>query len=461
MAQMLPAGLRGFEAGRQAVAREGAQEWQNMGQALGVQGQLMQVQDMARKRQEEDQLKELFRSTGGDLKAMRDAAWKAGHYPVGMQMDKALRDQKKQDIEITEKLGKIDEQTRKRIADQNDLVGGAYEHVTSVFNTLSKNGRIPKELALGEAQRAWEGAVATLRQDPRLQGVNIPDKYDPDQASVALHQTKRVKNLLDEAHRQATLAQTKANAAFTAGPDGRPVPNQPVIDQQMRRSRAGAPVTNISVSTEKKYGEQFAGKVADSDIALRDAATKAPEIADRSNRIIAALDSGKVITGAGADARLAIGKALGLAGASDQETIANTEMLGRELAAGTLAAIRTSGLGAGNGFSNADREFLAKAEGGTLSMDAQTLRRAAALAHKAAQATSERWNKRAGEIPRSAIEGTGVDTSPVQVAPLGTSGGQPTSFNSMPDPAQYTGKRIKSDDGTIYKSDGRRWVRGG
>lgn len=34
-----------------------------------------------------------------------------------------------------------------------------------------------------------------------------------------------------------------------------------------------------------------------------------------------------------------------------------------------------------------------------------------------------------------------------------------TSFNSMPDPSKYSGKRIKSDDGTIYKSNGSSWVR--
>lgn len=33
------------------------------------------------------------------------------------------------------------------------------------------------------------------------------------------------------------------------------------------------------------------------------------------------------------------------------------------------------------------------------------------------------------------------------------------SFNSMPDPGEFSGKRIKSDDGTIYKSNGTKWIR--
>jgi len=35
----------------------------------------------------------------------------------------------------------------------------------------------------------------------------------------------------------------------------------------------------------------------------------------------------------------------------------------------------------------------------------------------------------------------------------------PKSFNSMPDPKQYDGKSIRSDDGVIYKSNGKSWVR--
>lgn len=33
------------------------------------------------------------------------------------------------------------------------------------------------------------------------------------------------------------------------------------------------------------------------------------------------------------------------------------------------------------------------------------------------------------------------------------------TFSSMPDPSQYEGKRVKGDDGTIYKSIGGKWVR--
>lgn len=40
-----------------------------------------------------------------------------------------------------------------------------------------------------------------------------------------------------------------------------------------------------------------------------------------------------------------------------------------------------------------------------------------------------------------------------------TSAGGQKEFKSMPDPASLSGKRIQAPDGTIYKSDGTRWVR--
>jgi hypothetical protein len=192
-----------------------------------------------------------------------------------------------------------------------------------------------------------------------------------------------------------------------------------------KTTHAPAASTNISVSTEKKYGEQFGAKVAEGDIALREAAGKAPELADRANRVRQVLGSGKVITGAGADVRLAVGRALGLAGASDPELVANTETLMGDLAKNTLDAIKASGLGSGNGFSNADRDFLEKAVLGKITFSAEGLNRAAALAHRAAEQSAKKWTTRAREIPRSAIEGTGVNTEPVNVSPLapGTVGG--------------------------------------
>jgi len=208
------------------------------------------------------------------------------------------------------------------------------------------------------------------------------------------------------------------NKPFLMAPNGGGVvPNAAVQRYEMSRSAAGAPKTviPISVSTEKKYGEQFAGQVAQSDIALLDVARKAPQLAQRAMDIKKILSSGKVITGAGADARLSIGKALGLVGATDKETITNTEQVAAMLAQNTMDAIKTSGMGGGTGFSNADRDFLEKAVGGKITLEAQTIKRLADLAHKAAARSADQWNKRVKEIPQSAIQGTGLSAEPIAV----------------------------------------------
>lgn len=46
-----------------------------------------------------------------------------------------------------------------------------------------------------------------------------------------------------------------------------------------------------------------------------------------------------------------------------------------------------------------------------------------------------------------------------QAAPAPQSAPAGQTFNAMPDPAKFTGRRVQSDDGTVYKSDGSRWVR--
>lgn len=183
--------------------------------------------------------------------------------------------------------------------------------------------------------------------------------------------------------------------------------------QKARIARAGA--SNINISTEKKYGERFGGLIAEADAAKLSAAESAPAAAENADRILDLLSTGKVITGTGANVRLQMAKALNLAGGTDSEKIANTEVLLSSLAETTLGAIKSSNLGAGQGFTNADREFLEKAKAGQITYDAKSLADLANLARRAAEKSAETWNKRVNQIPKTALEGTGISTEPVVV----------------------------------------------
>ena len=188
-----------------------------------------------------------------------------------------------------------------------------------------------------------------------------------------------------------------------------------VVAQKKDIARAGA--TNLNVNTEKTYGSKFGGLIAESDAAKLSAAENAPRMAENADRIADLLATGKVITGTGANARLQLAKALNLAGGSDSEKIKNTEVLVSSLAETTLGAIKASNLGAGQGFTNADRDFLEKAVAGQLSYDQKSLGELARLSRRAAEKSAEAWNKRAPSIPKSALEGTGYSTEPVVIPP--------------------------------------------
>jgi hypothetical protein len=60
---------------------------------------------------------------------------------------------------------------------------------------------------------------------------------------------------------------------------------------------------------------------------------------------------------------------------------------------------------------------LEKAVAGQLSYDQKSLGELARLSRKAAEKSAEAWNKRAPNIPKSALEGTGYSTEPVIVPP--------------------------------------------
>jgi len=191
------------------------------------------------------------------------------------------------------------------------------------------------------------------------------------------------------------------------------------LDRMIGGAEKGRGTTlNVGLSTEKKYGEQFAGNVAKADVDLKEAAERAPEAANTANRIVGLLQSGQVITGSAANVKLQLSKLLRLGGGSESEAITNTEVLLSSLADSTLGAIKSSGLGSGQGFTDKDREFLDRAKAGQITYEATSLKRLAELAHKAAAATAGKWNKRSKTIPKSALEGTGISTENIEVPPL-------------------------------------------
>jgi hypothetical protein len=194
-------------------------------------------------------------------------------------------------------------------------------------------------------------------------------------------------------------------------------PRIPQYDDAIRKATQFAPraVTNINVNNERTYGASLAGLLSKSDMDMKAAAQAAPAAAENANRILETLASGKSIAGAGADIKLGIAKLLNIAGADNSEIISNTEGMITSMAQNTLNAIKTSGLGTGQGFTDKDLKFLEAAKSGNINFQPDTIRRLAELSHKTAETTANMWNSRSKEIPKSAIQGTGFSLEPVQV----------------------------------------------
>ena len=171
------------------------------------------------------------------------------------------------------------------------------------------------------------------------------------------------------------------------------------------------PSTNVSLTTEKSYGGALAGEVAKADAAKFEAANAAPRIIENVQSTRTLLDSGNVITGIGAQQRLDLarfGQLLGVTGKNTNEVVANTQQLFANRAQATLDSIRSSGLGAGQGFSNKDREFLENARLGNITYSPEALKRQLDIEEKVAQATVTSWNNRLKNIPQDARQSLGL-----------------------------------------------------
>jgi hypothetical protein len=183
--------------------------------------------------------------------------------------------------------------------------------------------------------------------------------------------------------------------------------------------------TNLVVNTGKAYTGAFGEGIAKEDLGKYSIAEKAPAIYQNALNTEQLLDKG-AITGLGAEYKLNLARALNVAGANNNEIIKNTEQLVANRGQIVLDSIKASGLGAGQGFTDKDRQFLEKVKGGTIELNSNTLRELARIEKSVAQSAIDAWNKRLPNIPKEAIQGTGI--GPIQLQ----SGGRVVDFNSLP-----------------------------
>lgn len=252
-------------------------------------------------------------------------------------------------------------------------------------------------------------AAQALNQAGDLQGARMLAQAAQE---TALKQSQITKNLREGNAAMLTTEQRNFKQAQQDGYTGS------FNDWLTQQKRAGATNVSLSATADKSYGSELGGLVAKSDIALRDSANAAPEILSGVQQTRSLLDSGKVFTGTGANAKLnvlALGQAFGVTGANDNDVIAKTQQLQQQRSKAVLSQIKASGLGTGQGFTDKDLNFLERASAGTITLSADTIREQLKIEEKLAKASVNKWNARVKTLPAQLTTSMGL--SPVEIPP--------------------------------------------
>lgn len=180
--------------------------------------------------------------------------------------------------------------------------------------------------------------------------------------------------------------------------------NDLVVSAKTRIAEAGKPSVRVENRIENKASESVSKEVGPILEKSLTAAEGAMRVLDASGRIVQALDSGKVITGPLANARLTglqVGQMLGVGGKDSAEIIANTRQTIRGMAEMTLQGRKEmSGQGA---ITNTESGLAEKATSGDIeSLTAEEIRIIANASARASRYQIEKHRSKvqsAGKLP--------------------------------------------------------------
>jgi hypothetical protein len=209
--------------------------------------------------------------------------------------------------------------------------------------------------------------------------------------------------------------------------------NPAFVNRQNELKLLGRNVNNINMpAVESAYNKVFGEKVATQDANLKDIAETAQMTVSNIARQKKILEGGNFFSGKAANIQNDLanyGTALGVVGKDGQEKAVNTQSLISGGAGITLDNIKGSGLGAGQGFTDKDLQFLQDAKSFKITFNKENIARALDLQEKAAIEGAKKWNSRQGQIQKSA-------TVPINVGQIEV----PTPYNGQ---VKYLGPESK------------------
>ena len=272
------------------------------------------------------------------------------------------------------------------------------ETVTPTYE--QRQDRLTQAMATGSPM-AQRYAQLMLGREPQV-GIEAIMEASPE--SRKRYQETRDPFALEKPAKPPEMTSDMQNYQFYVSQEANAGRTPKSFEQFQAAKRPSTNITNVlpGEKISNKYGEEFAGLLAKQDAAALEAGDLAIPQIESSYRVRDLL-SQNPITGTGAQARLGLEKALSTAGFVKGDRATITENLAAELAKTTLANVRTSGLGGGQGFTDKDREFLEKAAAGKIELSQGNLEYLATLNEKAGRAAIARSNKvraRTRELPQ-------------------------------------------------------------
>jgi hypothetical protein len=184
------------------------------------------------------------------------------------------------------------------------------------------------------------------------------------------------------------------------------------VDYQNMSNRSKAPITNVSVNAANKFAGGFGEKASAGAYDLYQSALSAPQQIENAKRTIELVNGG-ALTGPAANVALEAAKIFNVAGANNQDTITKTEQLFSNRGKAMLGSVKQSGLAGSQGLTEGERKFLTQAEGGTITLNPETLKAMAGLEIKMAVANQKKWNQQASKMDKDILNATGA--GPVEV----------------------------------------------
>lgn len=189
-------------------------------------------------------------------------------------------------------------------------------------------------------------------------------------------------------------------------------------DWDLQRRGAAASRTNINMGENKLRGALGEG-IGKEILSGHQAAQEAVQSIQANNQARKLLDSG-VVTGFGANIKLAFGKALQQAGINvADDPIANTEAFVAQRAQETGRIIKQ--FGSGTGLSDADRQYAMRAVAGDVTLNESSIRKILDLNERASRFLIDRNNTNVGKLKPGTVDYDLSIQAPEPYAPAKTS----------------------------------------